>query len=80
MSMVFVTGVTLWEMFTYGSKPYGETQAIDVVRLLEKGVHLPQPHICSIDLYVIMINCMNIQTLLPMEQTIFYMIVIIYFN
>ena len=42
---------------TYGDKPYGELPARDLPELLEKGERLPQPGICTIDVYVIMLNC-----------------------
>ncbi|KAF6039827.1 Egfr [Bugula neritina] len=54
---VWSYGVTLWEMFTYGQKPYENNRAIEVPELLEKGERLPQPSICTIDVYMIMIKC-----------------------
>lgn len=53
----FYTGVTVWELFTYGSRPYENVRAKDVPGLLEKGERLPQPNICTIDVYMIMIKC-----------------------
>jgi len=50
-------GVTLWELFTYGQRPYDTVRATDIVMLLEKGERLPQPSICTIDVYMIMIKC-----------------------
>lgn len=49
----------MWEMFTYGQKPYENIRARDVPDLLEKGERLPQPHMCTIDVYMIMIKCMS---------------------
>ena len=51
------TGVTIWELFTYGQRPYPDMRARDVPDLLEKGERLPQPEICTIDVYMIMIKC-----------------------
>ena len=49
--------MTAWELFTYGSRPYESVRARDVPELLEKGERLPQPSICTIDVYMIMIKC-----------------------
>jgi Protein tyrosine and serine/threonine kinase len=54
-----VAGVTVWELFTYGQRPYDNVRATDIVTLLEKGERLPQPAICTIDVYMIMIKCEN---------------------
>ena len=56
-SDVWSYGVTAWELFTYGSRPYESVRARDVPELLEKGERLPQPSICTIDVYMIMIKC-----------------------
>lgn len=56
-SDVWSYGVTVWELFTYGSRPYEHVRARDVPDLLEKGERLPQPAICTIDVYMIMIKC-----------------------
>ncbi|XP_074662083.1 epidermal growth factor receptor-like [Tubulanus polymorphus] len=56
-SDVWSFGVTVWELFTYGQRPYEGIRARDVPDLLEKGERLPQPLICTIDVYMIMIKC-----------------------
>ncbi|XP_052813667.1 epidermal growth factor receptor-like isoform X2 [Mya arenaria] len=56
-SDVWSFGVTVWELFTYGGRPYESVRARDVPDLLEKGERLPQPNICTIDVYMIMIKC-----------------------
>lgn len=53
----FFTGVTIWELFTFGQRPYESVRARDIPDLLEKGERLPQPTICTIDVYMIMIKC-----------------------
>jgi len=57
----YVVGVTLWEMFTYGKRPYYDTPAIDLSDLLEKGERLPQPTICSTDVFMLMAKCEYLQ-------------------
>ena len=52
-----VPGVTVWEIFTGGNRPYETIRALDVADLLEKGERLPQPSMCTIDVYMIMIKC-----------------------
>lgn len=50
-------GVTLWEMMTFGAEPYAGIRLPEVPDLLEKGERLPQPHICTIDVYMVMVKC-----------------------
>lgn len=50
-------GVTVWELLTYGGRPYDNVSARDVPELLEKGERLPQPAICTIEVYMLMIKC-----------------------
>ena len=56
-SDVWAFGVTIWEVLTYGGRPYESIPARNVPELLEKGERLPQPAICTIDVYMIMIKC-----------------------
>ena len=49
--------MTLWELFTYGQRPYESVRAHDMCSILEKGERLPQPAICTIDVYMLMIKC-----------------------
>lgn len=56
-SDVWSYGVTVWELLTYGDKPYANTAAKDVPDLLEKGERLPQPTICTLEVYMILIKC-----------------------
>ena len=50
-------GVTLWELFTYGQRPYESVRAQDMCSILEKGERLSQPAICTIDVYMLMVKC-----------------------
>ncbi|KAF7998158.1 hypothetical protein HCN44_009556 [Aphidius gifuensis] len=56
-SDVWAFGITIWEVLTYGGRPYENIPARNVPELLEKGERLPQPAICTIDVYMIMIKC-----------------------
>lgn len=56
-SDVWSYGVTLWEMFTFGEKPFPDIKAFNILEHLEKGQRLNQPLICSIDVYTILIQC-----------------------
>lgn len=50
-------GVTIWELMTFGAKPYDLIPARQIPELLEGGERLPQPLICTIDVYMIMVKC-----------------------
>ncbi|KAM8977527.1 receptor tyrosine-protein kinase erbB-3-like [Pelodytes ibericus] len=56
-SDVWSYGVTLWEMMTFGAEPYAGIRLSEVPDLLEKGERLSQPHICTIDVYMVMVKC-----------------------
>ncbi|XP_037643716.1 epidermal growth factor receptor [Sebastes umbrosus] len=56
-SDVWSYGVTIWELMTFGTKPYDGIPASEIARVLEKGERLPQPPICTIDVYMIMVKC-----------------------
>ncbi|XP_004575039.1 receptor tyrosine-protein kinase erbB-2 isoform X2 [Maylandia zebra] len=56
-SDVWSYGVTVWELMTFGSKPYDTIPARDIPEVLEGGERLPQPLICTIDVYMIMVKC-----------------------
>ena len=42
---------------TFGTKPYDGIPASEIAGVLEKGERLPQPPICTIDVYMIMVKC-----------------------
>uniref|UniRef100_A0A1A8FXQ1 Receptor protein-tyrosine kinase n=2 Tax=Nothobranchius korthausae TaxID=1143690 RepID=A0A1A8FXQ1_9TELE len=56
-SDVWSYGVTVWELMTFGSKPYDTIPARDIPNVLEGGERLPQPPICTIEVYMIMVKC-----------------------
>uniref|UniRef100_A0A4W3I8A0 Receptor protein-tyrosine kinase n=1 Tax=Callorhinchus milii TaxID=7868 RepID=A0A4W3I8A0_CALMI len=61
-SDVWSYGVTVWELMTFGAKPYDGIPAREIPELLEKGERLPQPPICTIDVYMIMVKCWMIDS------------------
>lgn len=48
--------MTIWELLTYGGKPYENMSPRDVPEMLVKGERLPQPAICTLELYMIIIK------------------------
>uniref|UniRef100_A0A3B4GPW4 Receptor protein-tyrosine kinase n=1 Tax=Pundamilia nyererei TaxID=303518 RepID=A0A3B4GPW4_9CICH len=56
-SDVWSYGVTVWEMMSFGAEPYASVSPQEVPGLLEKGERLSQPHICTIDVYMVMVKC-----------------------
>lgn len=53
----FQLGVAIWELMTFGGKPYDGIPTREIPDLLEKGERLPQPPICTIDVYMVMVKC-----------------------
>uniref|UniRef100_A0A6I8SHJ1 Receptor protein-tyrosine kinase n=1 Tax=Xenopus tropicalis TaxID=8364 RepID=A0A6I8SHJ1_XENTR len=56
-SDVWSYGVTVWELMTFGGKPYDGIPTREIPDLLEKGERLPQPPVCTIDVYMVMVKC-----------------------
>ncbi|XP_035390713.1 receptor tyrosine-protein kinase erbB-4-like isoform X4 [Electrophorus electricus] len=56
-SDVWSYGVTIWELMTFGGKPYDGVPMHEIPDILEKGERLPQPAICTIDVYMVMVKC-----------------------
>uniref|UniRef100_A0AAR2JUX9 Receptor protein-tyrosine kinase n=1 Tax=Pygocentrus nattereri TaxID=42514 RepID=A0AAR2JUX9_PYGNA len=48
---------TRWSLMTFGGKPYDGIPTREIPDLLEKGERLPQPPICTIDVYMVMVKC-----------------------
>lgn len=59
-SDVWAFGVTIWEMITFGCRPYENIPARDVPDYLESGERLNQFDYFSIDLYIELISCWQI--------------------
>jgi len=63
-------GVMLWELFKYGETPYTNVADDDIQQLLEKGERLPQPPICTIDVYMLMIKCKYLSFFLSLSLSL----------
>jgi len=59
MSDIWSFGITLWEMFTFGTIPYMDLNNSLVLFWVPKGRRLPKPEICPQEIYDIMIHCWN---------------------
>ncbi|XP_016094821.1 receptor tyrosine-protein kinase erbB-4-like [Sinocyclocheilus grahami] len=55
-SDIWSYGVTIWELMTFGGKPYDGIPTREIPDILEKGERLPQPPICTIDVYMVMVK------------------------
>ncbi|KFD58289.1 hypothetical protein M513_01052, partial [Trichuris suis] len=56
-SDIWAFGITLWELFTFGDKPYKDVPLHQIPQLLENGERLSQPKTATLDMYMIMIRC-----------------------
>ncbi|KAF7689754.1 receptor tyrosine-protein kinase erbB-4-like [Silurus meridionalis] len=56
-SDVWSYGVTVWELMTFGGKPYDGIPNREIPDILEKGERLAQPPICTIEVYMVMVKC-----------------------
>lgn len=58
---ILLPGVTVWELMTFGLKPYDGIAASEISSVLERGERLPHPPICTTDLYMILVQCKETQ-------------------
>ncbi|XP_017865540.1 PREDICTED: epidermal growth factor receptor isoform X1 [Drosophila arizonae] len=56
-SDVWAFGVTIWELLTFGQRPHENILAKDIPDLIEMGLKLEQPEICSLDIYCTLLSC-----------------------
>jgi len=56
-SDVWAFGVTVWELLTFGLKPFEEYETKDVPMAIEKGARLQQPSYMSAEVYKVMYAC-----------------------
>uniref|UniRef100_T1K7B8 non-specific protein-tyrosine kinase n=1 Tax=Tetranychus urticae TaxID=32264 RepID=T1K7B8_TETUR len=57
-SDVWMYGVTLWEMFTFGDEPWKNLNGAEILHKIDKeGERLEQPEACSASLYDLLLKC-----------------------
>ncbi|CAH8649912.1 unnamed protein product [Dicrocoelium dendriticum] len=56
-SDVWSYGVTLWEMCTFGKRPFDGIRARDLLQCLERGMRLMQPETTSLEFYAVLLRC-----------------------
>uniref|UniRef100_A0A8C6LLR2 receptor protein-tyrosine kinase n=1 Tax=Nothobranchius furzeri TaxID=105023 RepID=A0A8C6LLR2_NOTFU len=50
-------GIVLWEVMSYGERPYWEMSNQDVIKAVDEGYRLPPPMDCPATLYQLMLDC-----------------------
>uniref|UniRef100_A0A3Q3XCG7 receptor protein-tyrosine kinase n=1 Tax=Mola mola TaxID=94237 RepID=A0A3Q3XCG7_MOLML len=56
-SDVWSYGIVMWEVMSYGERPYWEMSNQDVVLSIEEGYRLPAPMGCPVTLHQLMLHC-----------------------
>ncbi|XP_071071425.1 ephrin type-A receptor 1 isoform X3 [Dasypus novemcinctus] len=56
-SDVWSFGIVMWEVLSFGDKPYGEMSNQEVMKSIEDGYRLPPPVDCPAPVYELMKNC-----------------------
>ncbi|XP_029434050.1 ephrin type-A receptor 3 isoform X1 [Rhinatrema bivittatum] len=56
-SDVWSYGIVLWEVMSYGERPYWDMSNQDVIKAVDEGYRLPPPMDCPAALYQLMLDC-----------------------
>ncbi|XP_041863312.1 tyrosine-protein kinase ZAP-70 [Melanotaenia boesemani] len=56
-SDVWSFGITMWEAFSYGGKPYKKMKGTEVGRFIESGSRMERPAACPERMYTVMTEC-----------------------
>ncbi|XP_072436301.1 protein-tyrosine kinase 2-beta-like isoform X3 [Chiloscyllium punctatum] len=56
-SDVWMFGVCMWEILSFGKQPFFWLENRDVIGILERGDRLPKPELCPPTLYTLMTRC-----------------------
>ncbi|NWW33635.1 EPHAA protein, partial [Panurus biarmicus] len=56
-SDVWSFGIVMWEVMSYGERPYWDMSHQDVLKAVEDGFRLPAPANCQPPLHQLMLNC-----------------------
>ena len=55
--LLCVSGVCMWEIMSYGVKPFPELQNNQVIDVVERGERLSRPSSCPLAVYTLMCAC-----------------------
>ncbi|XP_030634411.1 ephrin type-A receptor 4 [Chanos chanos] len=56
-SDVWSYGIVMWEVMSYGERPYWDMSNQDVIKAVEEGYRLPGPMECPVSLHQLMLDC-----------------------
>uniref|UniRef100_A0A8C4HSY2 receptor protein-tyrosine kinase n=1 Tax=Dicentrarchus labrax TaxID=13489 RepID=A0A8C4HSY2_DICLA len=56
-SDVWSYGIVMWEVVSYGERPYWDMNNQDVIKAMEEGYRLPAPMDCPVVLHQLMLDC-----------------------
>ncbi|XP_051781617.1 ephrin type-A receptor 7 isoform X1 [Erpetoichthys calabaricus] len=56
-SDVWSYGIVMWEVMSYGERPYWDMSNQDVIKAIEEGYRLPSPMDCPSGLHQLMLDC-----------------------
>ncbi|NXK97974.1 ZAP70 kinase, partial [Formicarius rufipectus] len=56
-SDVWSYGVTMWEAFSYGQKPYKKMKGPEVISFIEQGKRMDRPTDCPLEVFALMQQC-----------------------
>uniref|UniRef100_A0A671PC63 receptor protein-tyrosine kinase n=1 Tax=Sinocyclocheilus anshuiensis TaxID=1608454 RepID=A0A671PC63_9TELE len=56
-SDVWSYGIAMWEVMSYGERPYWDMSNQDVIKAIEEGYRLPPPMECPLALHQLMLEC-----------------------
>jgi len=64
-------GVCMWEIMSYGVKPFPELQNNEVIDVIERGERLSRPSNCPLGVFFVMSSCWHYR---PSERPSFAII------
>ncbi|XP_056466824.1 ephrin type-A receptor 4-like [Gadus chalcogrammus] len=56
-SDVWSYGIVMWEVMSYGERPYWDMSNQDVIKAIDEGYRLPPPMDCPVSLHQLMLDC-----------------------
>ncbi|XP_016133254.1 ephrin type-A receptor 3-like [Sinocyclocheilus grahami] len=56
-SDIWSYGIVMWEVISYGERPYWEMSNQDVIKAIDEGYRLPAPMDCPVVLHQLMLDC-----------------------